>query len=87
MKHTPLRVDPLPSGHGGGGGGGGGGGLIQKFAPMMLKIGKRVAYGYAVIGMWGFFACQNCCGFRVILSQISFQRKIYKIQSSTQSSL
>ena len=45
MKHIPLRVDPLPSGHGGGGGGGGGGGLIQKFAPMRLKIGQRVANG------------------------------------------
>ena len=43
MKNIPLRVDPLPSGHGGGGGGGGG--LIEKFAPMMLKIGQRVAYG------------------------------------------
>ena len=39
-----FRVDPLPSGHGGGGGGGGGG-LIQKFAPMRLKIEQKVAYG------------------------------------------
>ena len=37
-----FRVDPLPSGHGGGGGGGGRG---QKFAPMRLKIGQRVANG------------------------------------------
>ena len=28
--------------------------------------------------MWGFFACQNCCGFRVILSQIFFREKFTK---------
>ena len=44
MKHIPLRVDPLPSGHGGGGGGGGGG-LKIKIAYMKLGIWQRVAYG------------------------------------------
>ena len=40
--------------------------LDFEVASNQLKIGQQVAYGQAVIGMWGFFTYQNCCGFRAI---------------------
>ena len=40
--------------------------LDFEVASNQLKIGQRVAYWQAVIDMWGFFTCQNCCGFRAI---------------------